>query len=132
MLSDSSEMSELRKERNPLWFVMLADVVTLPFDFYVYIIQRFLIVFGVAVIIGKVIGLVLYIRRSRFAWHLALILTAAITPISLLLIHFGFGSEERPHSRPAFEIAISFLLCLYVWGVRERYFRYVRACCYSK
>jgi hypothetical protein len=40
--------------------VALALIVTLPFDFYWYIAQHFLIVFGVAVILAKVLFLILY------------------------------------------------------------------------
>ena len=127
MLSDSSKEREPRNGGNPLLFVMLAYVVTLPFDVSTYIAQRVLIVFGVVVIIGKVVYLILYIRKSALAWHIALILTAVITPISLLLISLGFDGKEHPYSRPTWQIAISFLLCLYIWNVRARYFQYVRA-----
>ena len=53
-------MDQPAKLKNPLWFVALALIVTLPFDFYWYIAQHFLIVFGVAVILAKVLFLILY------------------------------------------------------------------------
>jgi hypothetical protein len=118
-------MDRLAQPRNPLWFVALAFLITLPFDFYWYIAQRLLIGFGVLVIIGKLLFLLAYFRKSRFAWHIGLIVIAAITPLSLVLIHFGSEPGEHPHSHPVFEIAIVLILIAYLWKIRGKYAQYV-------
>jgi hypothetical protein len=119
-------MDNLAQRRNPLRFVALAFVITLPFDFYSYIGQRFLLWFGVAVIISKLVFLVLYARKLRTAWYLGFITMAAITPGSLLLIHFGSEAGKHPYSRPLFESAVVLILLLCMWKIRERYFRYIK------
>jgi hypothetical protein len=118
-------MDQAVKRVNPLWFVALAFVGTLPFDLYYYIVEHFLTAFGIIVIIGKLLFLTLYAQKSRLAWHVGLLLTAAITPLSLLLIHFGSEAGKHPYSRPLFEMAVVLILIVYLWKVRERYFRYV-------
>ena len=110
---------------NPLWVVALPTLATLPFDVYFYIAQHFLTAFGIVVIIGKLLFLALYAQKSRFAWHVGLMVTAAITPLSLLLIHFGSEAGKHPYSRPLFELAVVLILIVYLWSIRERYFRYV-------
>ena len=72
-------MDRAAKRMNPLWFVALAFVGTLPFDLYYYIVEHFLTAFGIVVIIGKLWFLALYAQKSRFAWHVGLLVTAAIT-----------------------------------------------------
>ena len=75
--------------------------------------------------IAKVLFVALYLRQSRFAWHVGFIVTAAIIPISLLFIYFGSEAEKHQHSHPVIEIAIVFIVLVYFWKVRERYFEYV-------
>jgi hypothetical protein len=115
------------KSKNPLWFVAIAFLLTLPFDFYSYIGQSFLTAFGLVVIAGKLVFLFLYIRRSRFAWHVGVAVTAAITPLSLLITRIGSAPEERAHSHPLFELGVAVVLVIYLWHIRERYRHYVAA-----
>jgi hypothetical protein len=125
-LLNSSQVNEPRKERNPLLSVAIAFLGTLPFDLDDYILQRFLIAFGVLVIVGKLIFLILYVRKSLFAWHTALIVIAGITPISLLMIQFFSKGGKIPNSEAVFQIVVVFGICLYLWHARRRYFRYIR------
>ena len=115
------------KPRNPLWFVAIAFLLTLPFDFYSYIGQSFLTAFGLVVIAAKLVFLFLYIRHSRFAWHVGVAVTAAITPLSLLLTRIGSAPEQRAHSHPLFELGVVVVLLIYLWNIRERYRHYVAA-----
>jgi hypothetical protein len=78
------------KPKNPLWFVAIAFLLTLPFGFYSYIGQSFLTAFGLVVIAAKLVFPFLYIRHSRFAWHVGAAVTAAITPLSFTS---GVGSN---------------------------------------
>jgi hypothetical protein len=113
--------------KNPLWFVAVAFLVTLPFDFYWYVGQRFFTAFGMIVIAAKISFLVLYIRHSRFAWHVGVAVTAMITPLSLLLVRLGSEAAQHPHSHPRFELAVVVVLLVYLWKIRERYRQYVEA-----
>jgi hypothetical protein len=115
----------MRKQRNPLAFVLVAMLVTLPFDVYYYLSP--FNVLGIAIILGKVVFILLYARRSRVAWHAALALNAAVVPLSLLMIHLGIMPESRHPHRHLFDIAIVVILLLYLWSVRERYFGYVES-----
>src|SRR5206468_8282977 len=92
--------------KHPPWFVAIAFLLTLPFDFYSYIGQSFLTAFGLVVIAAKLVFLFLYIRHSRFAWHVGVAVTAAITPLSLLLASIGSAPGERAHSHPLFELGV--------------------------
>ena len=47
------------KPKHPLWFVAIAFLLTLPFDFYSYIGQSFLTAFGLVVIAAKLVFLFL-------------------------------------------------------------------------
>ena len=105
----------------------IAFLLTLPFDFYLYIGQSFLTAFGLVVIAAKLVFLFLYIRHSRFAWHVGVAVTAAITPLSLLLTRIGRAPEERAHSHPLFELAVVVVLLICLWHIRERYRHYVEA-----
>jgi hypothetical protein len=112
--------------KNPLGFIAVATLITLPFDFYWYLVERYLILFGILVIICKAMFLFLYVRKSRFAWHVGIILTASITTVSLLLIAFGVETSRPHHSRhPLVELTVVFILLVYQWLIRDRYFRYV-------
>lgn len=83
-----------------------ATLFTLPFDFFYYVVPFNPI--GVAIILGKVTFIILYVRRSRIAWHIALFMTAAVVPLSLLMIRLGIMAEARHPSRHVFDIAIDF------------------------
>ncbi len=102
----------MHKGRNPLAYVLGAALITLPFDFYCYLLPFNPL--GVAIILCKVTFLVLYARRSRFAWHLAFSVTAAVVPLSLLMIRLGIAPEARHPSRHLFDIVIVVTLLLYL------------------
>ena len=126
-LVGSLRVNPLAKPKNPLWFVAIAFLLTLPFDFFSYIGQNFLTAFGLVVIVAKLVFLFLYIRHSRFAWHFGVAVTAAITPLSLLLARMGSAPEERVHSHPLFGLGVVIVLLVYLWHIRERYRHYVAA-----
>lgn len=113
------------KRANPLRYIAVATVITLPFDVFSYIVDHFFIALGIIIILGKLLFLALYTQKSRFAWHVGLLVIASITPLSLLLIHFGSDAGKHPHSHPLFELAVVLIVVVYLWKIRRRYFRYV-------
>jgi hypothetical protein len=115
----------MNKRRNPLGYVLGAALFTLPFDFYYYVVPFNPL--GLAIILGKIAFIILYARRSRIAWHLALFVTGAVVPLSLLMIRLGIMPEARHPSRHLFDLAIVVILLVYLWSVRERYFGYVES-----
>jgi hypothetical protein len=115
----------MHKRRNPLGYVLGATLFTLPFDFYYYVVP--FTPLGLAIILGKIAFIILYARRSRIAWHLALFVTGAVVPLSLLMIRLGIMPEARHPSRHLFDVAIVVILLVYLWSVRERYFGYVES-----
>jgi hypothetical protein len=113
------------KRGNPLKLIAYAEVATLPFDFYEYLIRHYLTAFGIAIIGAKLWFLILYYRHSPIAWYIAFAITAAITPLSKLLIYLGAEpSGPRQPRHVLLDLAIVALLLVYQWCLRERYFRY--------
>src|SRR6266496_4251819 len=114
-------------ERNPLGLVAAAFLITLPFDYDAYLFHRDLSDFGILIIVTKAVFFVLYLLRSRFAWHVGFGLTAVITVLALLLIRRGAKAGELDCSlRHLLELTVSVPLVLYQWRLRERYFRYIQ------
>jgi hypothetical protein len=114
-------------ETNPLALVVAAFVITLPFDYDSYLIHRDLSEFGILIIVIKAVFFVLYLVRSRFAWHVGFGLTAVITVLALLLIRRGAKVGELDCSvRHFLELTVAVPLVLYQWRIRERYFRYIQ------
>ena len=115
-------------ERNPLGPVVAAFVITLPFDYDSYLIHRDLSEFGILIIVTKVVFFVLYLLRSRFAWHVGFALTAVVTALALVLIRRGFKAGELDCSlRHFFELTVAVPLGFYQWRIREQYFRYIQS-----
>ena len=114
-------------EKNPLRLVAAAFVITLPFDYDAYLIHRDLSEFGILIIVTKAVFFVLYLLRSRFAWHVGFGLTAVITVLALLLMYRGAKTGEVDCSlRHFLELTVAVPLVLYQWRIRERYFRYIQ------
>lgn len=121
----SCQREEVLRQRNPLGLVVAAFVITLPFDYDSY--PFIAISFGILIFVTKVVFFVLYLLRSRFAWHVGFGLTAVITALALLLIHRGAKTGELDCSlRHFLELTVAVPLVLYQWRVRERYFRYIQ------
>lgn len=115
------------KHGNPLRYIVLATIITLPFDLYLYIVRGYLIAFGIVIVIGKALFLLLCFRSSRAAWHVGFVLTAAIIPLSLLLIYFDTETvKPQPLRQILVELAIVVVLLVYQWCIRKRYFDYIR------
>jgi hypothetical protein len=108
-----------RKDRNPLAFVFWPTLVTLPLwipywrDWHGFV--------GTAVILTDILLILLYLRRSRFAWHLALCLN-----LGLGVYHLAAGRHPRV------DIIITAILVIYLFVVRQPYFTYVGAADYEK
>jgi hypothetical protein len=114
-------------ERSPLEPVLAASVITLPFDYYAYLIHSDLFVFGILIIATKALFFVLYLRRPRLAWHVGFGLTATITALALLLIYRGGeAGEPRYPWRHFLELTIVVPLLVYQWRTREPYIRYLQ------
>jgi hypothetical protein len=90
----------MHKRRNPLAYVLGAALITLPFDFYCYLLPFNPL--GVAIILCKVTFLVLYARRSRFAWHLAFSVTAAVVPLFPSDDSSGYRARSSASEPPPF------------------------------
>src|SRR6266403_756140 len=124
--SDAKDMDDA-PEKNPLGLVAAAFVITLPFDYDAYLIHRDLSEFGILIIVTKAVFFVLYLLRSRFAWHVCFGLTAVITVLALLLMYRGAKTGEVDCSlRHFLALTVAVPLVLYQWRIRERYFRYIQ------
>jgi hypothetical protein len=101
------------KGRNPLWFAFWGSVIALPF-WLVYLSESH--GFGVVVIVAESIFLVLYLRHSYFAWHLAFVMN-----IAFAIYHMVAGRH------PTLDITIGTSLIIYLLIVRQPYVDYIRA-----
>jgi hypothetical protein len=99
------------KGRNPLAFVFWATIITLPF-WLIYMHKAYGI--SIAVVLADIGFLVLYFRRSRFAWHAAIALNIAFAIYSLV-----GGRHVRV------DIVLYTILVGYVLSVRHAYFQYI-------
>jgi hypothetical protein len=104
-------MPLLPKNRNPLGFVFWATFITLPF-WLIYMHEAYGI--AIAVLLADAAFLGLYLRRSRFAWHLAIALNIAFAIYRLV-----GGRHVRV------DIVLYTILVGYLLIVREAYFQYV-------
>jgi hypothetical protein len=98
---------------NPLCFALWGSIIALPFWLLYWSEGN-----GGAldVIIAEVIFLVLYLRHSYFAWHLALVMN-----IAFAIYHLAAGRH------PAVDITIGATLIVYLLIVRQPYLDYIRA-----
>ena len=101
----------LPKNRNPLAFVFWATIISLPF-WLIYMHETYGI--AIAVVLADIAFLALYLRRSRFAWHLAIALNITFAIYSLV---------GRRHVRV--DIVLYTILVGYLLIVRQAYFQYV-------
>jgi len=104
-------MPLLPKNRNPLAFVFWATMITLPF-WLIYMYEAYGI--AVAAVLADIAFLALYLRRSRFAWHLAIALNIAFAIYSLV-----GGCHVR------LDIFLYTILVGYLLIIRQAYFQYV-------
>jgi hypothetical protein len=106
-------MPLLPKGRNPLAFVFWATIITLPF-WLIYIHEAYGI--AIAVVLADIVFLALYFRRSRFAWHVAIVLNIVFAIYSLV------GGRHVRINIVLYTILVGYLLI-----VRQAYFRYISA-----
>ena len=104
-------MPLLPQNRNPLAFVFWATIITLPF-WLIYMHEAYGI--AIAVVLADIVFLALYFRRSRFAWHLAIVLNIVFAIYSLVS-----GRHVRV------DIVLYTILVAYLLIVRQGYFQYV-------
>jgi hypothetical protein len=107
-------MRLLPKDRNPLAFVFWATIVTLPL-WLIYGHQGYGIIV-IAAVLADTAFLALYIRRSRFAWHVAIGLN-----IGFAIYRLVGGRQLRV------DIVLYTILVGYLFIVRQAYFQYISA-----
>jgi hypothetical protein len=107
-------MPLLLKGRNPLAFVFWATIITLPF----WLIPRHeeYGIVALTVVLADIAFLALYLRRSRFTWHVAIALNIAFAIYRLV-----GGHQLRV------DIVLYTILVGYLFIVRQAYFQYIGA-----
>ena len=100
------------KHWNPLVFVFWPTIATLPL-WFVYRREGHGIV-PIVVVLADVAFITLYLRRSRFAWHIAVALN-----VVLAVYHLFAGRHLRV------DIVVSSVLLVYLFAVRQSYFDYI-------
>jgi hypothetical protein len=105
-------MPLLPKDWNPLVFVFWPAIVTLPLWLF-YGREGFGVV-SIAVVLADVAFITLYLRQSRFAWHIAVALN-----VVLAVYHLFAGRHLRV------DIVVSSVLLVYLFAARQSYFDYI-------
>jgi hypothetical protein len=100
------------KDWNPLAFIFWGVFVTLPL-WLVYRREGFGIV-PIVVLLAGVAFITLYLRRSRFAWHIAVALDV------VLAVYHLFAGRQL-----VVNIVVSSILLVYLFAVRQSYFDYI-------
>ena len=109
---------------NPLILVAVVGLLATAGAVYQFFVQPHLNPLHIVRLVAFVVFLALYIVRSRFAWHLAVIAVLVITPAYVLAPQI-----QRHAVRPATVPILLFLslICLvYLWRVRRPYFTFVQ------
>jgi len=98
---------------NPLCFALWGSIIALPFWLVFWSEGHGA---ALAVIVAEVIYLVLYLRHSYFAWHLAFVIN-----IAFAIYHLAAGRH------PGVDITIGVALIAYLVVIRKAYLDYIRA-----
>lgn len=115
-----------RTKRNPLGPLVFAALVVAYFDVQFYFFQRHLLPFGLTILGSLAIFLVLFILRSRYAWHAALIVFVVILPITLFLTYYwGYMDFRLTLPLAVIDIVIYAVVAVWIWRARKPYFAYV-------
>jgi hypothetical protein len=107
-----------RKNQNRLWIVFWGLLFALPF-WIVY--WREWHGAGIGVIIADLLFIVLYLRHSYYAWHIAFIIN-----IWLPLYHLAVGRHPR------IDIVIGAVILVYLLLARDAYREHTRAHAFYK
>ena len=105
-------MPLLPKDWNPLVFVFWPAIVTLPLWLF-YGREGFGVV-PIALVLADVAFITLCLRRSRFAWHIAVALN-----VVLAVYHLFAGRHLRV------DIVGSSVVLVYLFAARQSYFDYI-------
>ena len=113
-------------KKNPLGPLVFAALVVAYFDIQFYFFQRHLLPFGFTILGSLAIFLLLFILRSRYAWHAALIVFVVVLPITLFLTYY-WGYMDFRVTLPLAVIDIVIYAVVTVWILRARkpYFAYL-------
>jgi hypothetical protein len=98
---------------NPLCFALGGSIIALPFWLVFWSEGHGA---ALAVIVAEVIFLVLYLRHSYFAWHLAFVMN-----IAFVFYHLAAGRH------PGVDIIMGAALVAYLLVIRKPYAVYIRA-----
>jgi hypothetical protein len=102
-----------RQNQNPLWISYFASCLTFPFWVVSW---RDWHGAGIGVIIAAVLFVVLYLRHSYYAWHLAIIMNIGFTTYHLVA-----------GRRPMVDIIVGTILLAYLLVARKPYRENIRA-----
>lgn len=119
-------MDPSSQQRNPLIFIFAGLIVMIAFDFRFYFVRHHLMALGTVIIFPMAFFAILFLRRSHFAWHLAVIIIAVVVPVSLLVTYRrGYMNFPLSPQVAIIDLVIIALLLAYLWKIRKPYFRYL-------
>jgi hypothetical protein len=114
------------RPKNPLSPLVFVALVVAYFDVQFYFFERQLLPFGLTILGSLAIFLFLFIRRSRYAWHAALIVFVLILPITLFLTYYwGFMDFRLTLPLAVIDIVICAVVTVWICRARKPYFAYL-------
>lgn len=118
-------MQEPATESNPLWWAAFAAAIGLGVNLIPSNWSAALTPLGIARTAGFLVFLILFVQRSRFAWHVFAVTVGLIIPINILVSHsIAMENIIRPGIVWLYGLFGVLALCL-VWRSRKRYLRFV-------
>ena len=114
-----------RPKRNPLLPAFVGTLVLAYFDVRFYFIEHRYVALGLAIVIPTAIFVVLFLMRSRFAWHAALIVVLMIAVTLLLTYQLGYMGFPLTWFLATVDLFLFAFFLSLLWKAREPYLRYV-------
>jgi hypothetical protein len=123
---------EAAPRTNPLRLLAVLAIIFLAMDALRLFSHHTLSFVGIARVILNIAFLLLYMRRSPFAWHIAVAVGPAVLVVYLFL-YFTGGDIYRPrhHAREVMtiwaigEVIVLAVFLIYLFRIRGPYLRYV-------
>ena len=100
-------------------------LVLIYVDSRFYFIEHQHIALGAAVVVPAIIFIILYLIRSRFAWHAAVVVLLMIVATLALAYQLDYMGFSLTWFVGIVDLLLFALMARFLWKAREPYLRYI-------
>lgn len=122
---DSIAPVQEQPKRNPLLPAFVGALVLVYFDSRFYFFEHRYIALGLVIVIPTIVFIILFLMRSRFAWHAALLVVFMIASTLFLTYQRGYMGFSFDWLLGIVDLFLFGMFLLYLWKVRGSYLRYI-------